>query len=544
MADIVVRYNGTAFSPTPLVNKSYSFIDYGTRWGNIEQIELAGNITGLTGGPASIQSNFALNFTGQFGVLEVLDGSTTIYQWNNIVIDEINFPPNRLGIATSYPYSMAPYTVKMRSINVPSGVLDPVNEYSFNQGDDSLVSVTHKISARGIHGTQGGLANAIAFVRSFTGQNPFSAALGPSFIPTGQGILASLSENIDRATCSYSVQETYKFNTGGAGPYIESWTVDTSDVFDDEWLTLDFNWKIQGSPVYNNVTTIENTYILDPINKLNLIGYATGNFIQDLYHVSRDTGAATIQVRATYVSGYNPFDILGYLDYNVSLNQDLVTPKEDWRIEGSFACFGPRDYRVARLAAFKADQSGQGSWRKLLSGLIVQSPVYQYHSGTHTFGGHSEININENTGLAQFHISMTTSDGSHPNNLYYPKYTLEVEPNKWNYDFLPSANIEGHYVLQDLQMMSQGKININVEGQVRNPSLGLTAVSGAMDSLSNLYLGTGFLTAESYTTGLTDVNATRSYLGLDNMSSGLTYTKVAGSNLTDYLRAPGYKFGY
>jgi hypothetical protein len=545
MADIVVKYNGVTLSPTPLVQQSYDFIDYGSRWGNITQIELNGVITGFTSA-LSVQTGFANNFTGQFGTLEVLDGVQTMYKWNNVILDEIVFPPNHLFLGTA-PRSLTPYTAKMKVINVPSGVVDPVNEYSFAQGEDGIVTVNHKVSARGIRTNTYGLANAVNFVQNFRGANPFSAQLAATFNPSGSGILASFTESVDRTTSSYSINEVYKYNTGLFNPYVEVWSINTNDLMDNEWLTVDVDWKVQGSPVNNNVLAVEASLTTNnPIQKLASIGYNTGFMVQAMYNATRDTGAATINIKASYLSGSSMDDILGYFDYVVNLSHDGTLPKEDWRIDGEFICFGPLEYRRSRLNTFKTASGSNGdAWRNMLTVLIMASPIYTtYHNPIYTFGGHSDLDIHEVTGLGQLRLSLSTTDGGHPSAVRYPKYTLEIEPNKWNYDLMPSANIEGHYVLQDLQMQSQGKINLTVEAQTKNPVVALPVVSGYLNSLSTLYVGTGFITTESYNTGMIDLTYQRSWLGLDNMSSGLLATKVAGSTLTDYHRKAGFKFGY
>ena len=541
-ADIIVKYNGTTLSPTPLVNQSVQFIDYNQRWGNVVEIELNGNITGInTGNFLTIQSGFASHFTGQFGSLDVFEGVNVMYQWRNVVVDEINLPPNRL-----LHTSITPYSVKMRSFSTLSGVVDPSNEYAFSQGDDGIVSVLHKISARGVRTDTYALNNAKNFVQNFVGSHPFTDVVGfgngPAFVPIGSGVLVSTVENIDRATATYSIQETYKYNTGKSMPYIESFTVNLSDVTDNEWLTMDVDWRIQGSAVKNNLIQIE-PLLTAPIDKISELGYATGNLIQTNANFTRDTGAATINIRASYLSGYSPTDVLGYFDYTVGFTFDGTQPREDWRVDGEFMCLGPRDYRASRIAQFKLDNGKD--WRGYLTDLITNSPIYiAQHDTSRTWGSQSEFSINENTGLAQFKLTLSAPDGGRPDGLSFPKYSVEVQPNRWNYDLLPSANIEGHYVLQDLQMMSQAKVNVSVSADTLHPVFGLNVVSGFVDSLLDLYATTGFLIARSYHTGITDVSSQAEWLGVDTTSSGLLATKVAGSSLTSFVRKPGYKFGY
>lgn len=545
MADLIVQYNGWTLSPTPLVQQSYEFIDYGSRWGNTTQIELNGFLTGLTG-PQMAQSGIAQYFTGQFGTLEVFDGTNSLYRWQNVIVDEITLPPNHWFAGTTIK-SMAPYSVKMKSINVPSGVVEPVNEYSFSQGADGLVSVTHKVSARGIRTNVDGLSNAVAFVQTFKGINPFNG-FTPTFIPSGSGILSTFSETIDRANSSYSIQEVYLYNTGLLSGVIESWNINTSDIFDNEYMTLDLDWTVRGSPVNNTITNIESTYLANhrPLHKLLSMGYSTGNMIQSNYSVSRDSGAANVNIRTSYVSGYNLNDVAGYFDYTISVDLDGTVPKEDWRIEGEFVCFGPLQYKKSRVAAFKAASGASYDlWRNMLTGLIIHSPIFSYHDNTRTFGSQNDLQVNEITGLGILKLSLTTSDGGRPSSFWYPKYSITVEPNQWEYNLLPSANIEGQYTLQDLQMQTQGKIFINVEGTTRDKDLAFPVLSGFVTTLSNIYVSTGFITSENYNTGILEMSYNRSWLGIDNMSSGLVFTKVGGTrNISNYVRRPGFKFGY
>jgi hypothetical protein len=408
------------------------------------------------------------------------------------------------------------------------------------QGEDGVVTVNHKASARGIKTSVGAFDNAFNFVKGFKGQNPYSTV----FVPQGSGVLTSFSENIDRVGCSYSIQETYKYNTGAFQPYVETFSVNVNDIMENEWATLEVDWKIQGSPVNKNIPEIETLIsTFNPLTKIQSLGYITGKMINANSSVNRDSGAATIQIRSSYLSGYDVSDAAGYFDYVVSMTDDIVMPKEDWRIEGDYTTFGPISYRHGRVAAFKATNSAD--WRGYLLGLIKSSPLYSmYHNIGRLLSGTMDFEIRENTGMAQLHLSLSLSDGSHPQNLLDPKYTLEVTPCRWNFDLLPSATIEGQYVLQDLQMVSQAKLGFNLSASSLNVGIGLPTLSGFLPILANQYIATGFIISNSYTTGLFDASASQEWLGLDKDKDVALFTKVAGSELTSYVRKAGYKFGY
>ena len=533
--DIIVQYNGVTISPTPLVQQSYQFLDFGNRWGNILQIQLDGLLTGInTTGSLTGLINL---FSGQFGTLTVAEGSSGMYSWDNLNVDEITVPENHY-----YSNSFAPYSVKMRRHQVPSGVIEPINEYSFTQGDDGIVTVNHRISAKGIKNVTGGFTNAINFVRSLTGRNPFN----PVFMPSGQNVLMSISENINRIENVYGVNEVYKYNTGSSANYLETFSVNLSDDFNTEYLTLETNLKLQGSPINNNVSSMESSVgsTFNAYTRLNSLGINTGSLMRNSFSVNRDSGAATIEVKQSFLSGYTVGDLTGIFDYTVSLDDDLILPKQNWRLDGEFICKGPLDYKLNQVMLFKASHSP--NWRNYFSGLIVNSPIYTTYSlgQTHT---HCTVEIQENTGLAQLKASYVLVDNAANSSTPNAKYTVDVSPSKWQFDLIPSANIEGHYVVQDMQMRTQGHFSFNLDSDSNNPTLAATVLSGYMNQLQAIYISPNApssLVSENLTTGLFNVAYNKEWLGIDILSSGTLNTKVVGSTLANYTRAKGYRFGF
>jgi hypothetical protein len=354
----------------------------------------------------------------------------------------------------------------------------------------------------------------------------------------------SLSETINRAEGSYGVTEIYRYNTGTNQSYVDTFTAAISDATENDFLTLDTTWKIQGSPVYNNLATIEASIgSFSSLSKLGAMGFATGNLIRHAANISRDSGAAMIEIKNSYLSGYNSSDITGFFDYTVGFEKDMVLPKETWRIDGEFVCKGPLNYRHDRLNDFKAAYGND--WINYLSGLITSSPVYTtYHDANVVNANHYTLDIREDTGLAKFNATMTSIEGACNTGVANPKYTVEVSPQKWSFDLIPSANIEGHYVIQDPQITTQGRITINVTSDAQYPVLAAPIVSGFSASLESIYVSEGTLVSENMTTGLLDVSYNREWLGLDDISSGMLSTKVVGSTVANYTRQAGFKFGY
>lgn len=535
--DLQVQYNGISITPTPLVSYSQQFLDYPARWGLVTQIELNGYVTGLTSSVGSGISGFTSNFISQFGTLTVSEvGGATLYSWPNVNIDEINFANNHFAEG-----AMAPYSMRLRSFNVPSGVIEPSNEYAFSQGDDGIVTVNHKVSAKGIKNSSGALFNAINFVKTFTGRNPFA----PAFIPDGAGVQISLAETIDRTAGTYTVNEVFKYNTGANQPYIENLSITITDAAENEYLNFDVSWKLQGSAVQDNLTGVENALFNTApslTNRLFGLGYATGFLAQTAFSVNRDTGAAIIDIKGSFISGYSASDVNGYFDYTVALDNDVTVPRAIWKVDGEFFCKGPFAYRTQQLNSFKTTNSS--NWRLYLSGLITSSPIFgTYHTGGNTLSSQTTVSITENTGQALLKLSMSMNEGADRLGANQ-KYTVDVQPAHWNFELMPSANIEGHYVVQDPQMQNRARMQIGVTADSLTPGTLVTTASGIVNELAAIYVLSGFVTAENLTTGNTDIAYNKEWIGTDSQSVNSLYTKVVGSATNNFVRQPGFRFGY
>jgi hypothetical protein len=110
----------------------------------------------------------------------------------------------------------------------------------------------------------------------------------------------------------------------------------------------------------------------------------------------------------------------------------------------------------------------------------------------------------------------------------------------------PSANIEGHYVIQDLQMRNQAKVKISMQANTSGTtSATLASISGVMNTLSGIYVNpSSFLISESISTGLNNAAIDKDYLGTEKLASGFLTGKIVGSVGNGYVRPKGYKFGY
>jgi hypothetical protein len=557
--DILVFYNNQILYPTPLVNYNQQPVTFGYVYGYNTDISLDGFYSGILTTGATISGLTSIFSGQQFKTLQVFDAGSSgtgvatgvgnlLYQWNNITIDSISLEPN--------PYfsgSFVKYGIKLKSFNFPSGVIDPSNEYAFSQNEDGTVNVNHKISARAVRDSNGAFQNAINFVNQFTGKDPFSNCL-PYFVPSGSGVMLSLSESINRVDSIYSVTEVYKYNTGESVPYTQITSLDVDEALGSEYKSINYNLKFQGSPVTKTASSVINNYL--NYNLLSDIqtefGLNTSNWIKDTYSVNVDSGSAIIDIKVGFMSGANPS---GFFDYEVSLDGDYLANQEIWKIDGNFRCFGPLDYKLKQIAAFKT-ANDTNSWRNYLTGIIVNSPIYSnLHNAGISFSPNYKINVDENLSTANLKLSLSMEGGYEPLGLSELKYTIEGTPSRWIYELMPSANIEGSFVVQDLQTMTQPRQKFGLTCKTYNKPNAINLLSGYLNSLVSIYINSGtknnitaFLLDEQIVTGVYEVDYSKNWVGNDNLSTGVSGILGLQSIGTNYnsasTRTAGYNFGY
>ena len=542
-----IYYNNQELSPTPLINYSNQPVSFGYVYGYNTEITLEGIFTGIDiNGPSQVKEYLSGIFFKQFKTLYVYDdnGGGEIYRWDNVYINSINVEQSQY-ISGSF----VKYTIKALSYNIPSGVIDPSNEYSFQQNEDGTVNVNHKISARGIKNSQdaGAFENAVAFVQSFKRKNPFNNCI-PIFVPNGNGFLISESENINRAEGIYSITEVYKYRTGESQdkPALRTTSLDIQENLGDEFKSINYNLKINGSPVEDNIQEVMGNYLeYDVLSDISSeFGLGTTDWVKNDYSFNVDSGAATIDIKINYLSGAPK---TGFFDYTISCNQDYLMGTEDWNIQGDFRCFGPLNYRRFELNNFKNSHKANG-WKDFLTNLITTSPLYiKLHNPLKEFSKNFPVKEDETLDMASLKLSFDLKMGYEPDELSELKYSIEGKPSKWIYELLPSATIEGAYVVQDLRTKTRDNISFNLSTKTSNKNLAVSTLSDYFVKLSGVYLSSiGFLNSDSINTGLYDVTISKSFLGdaKPDMSTVLTQLQSDGYNNNASVRQPNYLFGY
>jgi len=533
---IQVVYNNYYFSPVPLVSQSYQPIKLNSEvWGEINSITLQGYFTGITG--INDYINIANIFSGNFGTLQVWDstGITPMYNWQQVVVEDINVDQS------IYPKNgFLNYNIKLKSYNVPSGVIDMVSEYSFKQNEDGTADLSHKCSAQGVRTQNPPLTNAIAYVGLLTGNS-----LSSVFIPYGSPVLLSINEIIDRVTSKYEVNLSYRFMTGLNQNFTQVSTLNINQSTDQDYTTLDYICKYNISPITGNLSGLlsyinSNNY-LNEIS--NTYGINSPNIYQTAFSIDQNIQANTVDIKSSYISGLGN-DISGYFDYVVTLEKDLVAQRNVWGLEGQYITKGPLNFRKNNVNYFK---NLIGSYQPYLCSLINNSPLSYQYGNPNVNQTNQILNFKtyENTGMSILKLSISTRDLDPSYNLINPTFSIDYVPPLWQYSFIPSATTEGLYITQDLQALANSKFSFSVKANSSGNSSNFANLQTLFNTISGQYVYTGFQVKSAVESGILEETMNSEWL-MQDILSGTQFqnNKIYGSISSSYFRPGGYQWGF
>lgn len=241
-----ITYGSYTFpSPTPLVGQSVEPVYIQGKVDHfLENINLIGTLTGVDLSGLHLQKmQMVSGLLPEFKTLSITHGaSTTGFAFskpNSITFDDSD-------LTTVLPYSVSFTSYTDRSFSKFFGITNPVDNWSFNEEQGKISQATHNVSAVGVKANASeALVNAKNFVDS-----RLKGYVDLSLFQTGAtGFLVSKNENIDRKQNSYSITETYKYNTS-EDPITDSGitTSNTQISFDKNGgLTVGVNVSVQGS---------------------------------------------------------------------------------------------------------------------------------------------------------------------------------------------------------------------------------------------------------------------------------------------------------
>lgn len=212
--------------PCPLFGESDNMVRYGgsARWTVNKVITLQGSLSGCTYSTIlNEKAKLERIYSRDFQPLRIVEQGNTIYYSEANLIRGIEFQQSKYIGLIDYSVTLEAYPRDLTS--GVAGVLNPINEWSFNETENQLLEATHRVSAKGIN-TASGLSNAFDnaknYVLSLTGTSNW---VSPYFINYCTGATLCLDtikeDNINRFEQTYGITETYILDLyHGGGGYI------------------------------------------------------------------------------------------------------------------------------------------------------------------------------------------------------------------------------------------------------------------------------------------------------------------------------------
>jgi hypothetical protein len=537
-----VFYNSRELTPTPFVNRSEKGIDYGARWGYEDSITLNGRYLVSSGTLQSgVISDLRDKFAGQFVSFEVKDAGTSILRYENCILEDFSIQSDKF-----YPGTYINYSAKIKNINVPSGVTDPSNEYAFIQNPDGTVDIDHKISAKGIvTSSSNALTNAQNFVKSYTGIGGFAGA----FVSAGTPVFLSRSETVDRLSATYSISEKYKYTSGENLSYVYIYSLSLDESKDSDYKKLGLSIDLIGSSLTSNIATLRTTAAaIDPLTFLSSkYGISTSNVILNNFSISENSGQNAIKISTDFFSGIGD-EYAGFFSYDVDLNWDKISNVRSYSANGSYISTAPIDKRNEYINTFLNTTIANKNYTGYLYNIITNSVLYTDANYTTSYTLNptpKTFSLNQNTGAGTLSMSASFNDEDFIAGAVESSFNISTELPVHLFEFKPSANVEGVYIIQDLGSETREKVTTSVDIKTENSkvkSLTTTASSIIADNFKPALTNTPFTISSGVNTGIYDVKADAAFWNKTSKYPQVK-TDVCYSSLIKSIRPAGYKFG-
>jgi len=492
---VTISYGSFNFSnmPTPYVSRSQEMVFHGKKWAQATSIELMGSIIGASSATPAGKGNWvALNrerdeilgaFSKDFQTLTVTEDSSNILEFKNCIIRGVNFSEANQG-KIDYTISLECYLES--EFNGAFGVIDPENTFSYEAGENGIVSVRHSISARGLQSGSStatpnqALNTAINFVNGLTG----AASHHLAGVPASNFVLENLSKNVDRTTATYSVDEQYSVQTGNiydvplTAGYTTEVSTSVSSGISEEFINVSVEFSINGGKS-KTAAEVRSAYQTATDSENELYRLATGacgqllhglspaivlNTIPISYDVSDNADASRqVSVRAAYNNDNIHDGVIGsaYFDYTISIETDEVTSTTTVSIEGDLKARSNHrnkyeavnNYYLNTIVAY-----GTEAW---LWGLAY--PIYTGRLGTTTPWNLNDLpgsfSVRKNAFKGEISLKASFDNRDFLSGFTESRFDLDVQPSLNLYSSKPSANKNGLYGIYDLGVAKREKVN-------------------------------------------------------------------------------------
>lgn len=513
MSDVIITYNdnrvpASGTGPTPYISLTDDVLIYGDRWGLANKITLNGTITGCQfANLYSAQTGLVGIFSTSYKTLKVLEGPddqnsfSEVYSFSGCSVDNISF--------TEAPYlNVVNYSVEL--LSYPSGltgyfsgvygILDPKDEISISEAEDGFGTINRTISARGFvtNSIDNAIDNAKNYVAGRTGvSSVLSVAQISGFQNSGSftPVLVQVSENLDRLSLAYSIEQVYRFKmiSGDAEAknnysfnnyYLTTYSTNLTSGAGDDFVTASIQGEIKAGVTGVTGDALLSGLItqLSGLNPYVIISgkYGSPNsfdFCKDPidFSISQDLKARKINFNASYDNldfynaANNKFCYSGcYLDANISHAIDELSKTTIIQIRGDIKARGSTASRYFNTLEYLGLLMKEGSSPTEPRLYDFANDYYTTYIGTSSpilalNQKPTNISIDSNSILGTVSIDVTYDNKDRFSGLTASDYSISYEPYNTIFSYASSCNDSIKHVAVDMNVQKREKVSINLK---------------------------------------------------------------------------------
>ena len=303
------------------------------------------------------------------------------------------------------------------------------------------------------------MQNAVDFVKTYTGLNNIPTLKFISGLNSRNFYLQNFSESIDRLNGTYSIEEEYQaslLNTGLSGNL--SYTIDISSGANSNFLEINVRGTYKGA---------RNGDINQLRNSLNITGLITGNYsgyfnpIPLQYNISENTGENSINFDYSFdnIDLPNP-----YFRYTTSVSRNALEQVCNIQVQGEMIARGNLKYRSSLIDSNVSN--------------LTDYLLFIAANGVNTFKEFNNLNINTPVRFKNMTINKNINEGKLTATADYDDkwmpdgyfldagYSVSIEAPHWYMNNVPTCNIYGYHVINDFDITTLPKLNMNVNAKM------------------------------------------------------------------------------
>ena len=480
----IIEYDGVAVfagHPAPLISKSVNFVSQGdTRTHEEHTLTLRGELTGCGIDELLTARQLAINtFSESFKDLYV----SGIDTFTGVKIESVSFDDSAY-------LSVLPYTITLNhypsgSFDFYHGVTNPVNQWTYTESENQIVSITNTVSAQGLStefSQLGGnaLDNAKSFVTSqLTGAWEIPR---PYLIDTKntefQSYLTSFNESVDKITNTVSVNRTFVTDPQDVNGNIILRYSEQVQETEGQQTTISYDGTIDAGAtgyIKNAPSSRESSNLSDIRSRYTEFKNSLDatDFLSE--RVTEDTGINRLTFSISYNSGDTEPSIID--DFNITVSENSDSSLFSVSIDGDVSAKHGCEKTFEEIKSYH-----QGDSHKFqICDEIYKNFYKQSHGSKQERPTNVVLNVKPlSTSKTENEKARTLSYSASYNDRNLLRWQEDPDVNSVSYDmsFAPPVQVvkssasalKGGYIFQDLGYKNRSKFTISSSSSQYIPS--------------------------------------------------------------------------